>query len=385
MLGDRLMMQLQYRHIDGVEALWAAHTVTSGGVTGIRWYELRNLATTPTTHQQSTYQPADGLYRWMPSLAVDQDGNMAVGYSAANASSFTSIRYAGRLTTDALNTLGQGEATLITSGGAQNNQCGGAPCERWGDYASMSVDPVDDCTFWFTTEYYEASGGNWNTRIGSFKYSSCGAGGGPTPTPTDTATPGPTSTFTPTPTSTPSPTPTLPPSNTGFLSPASNAAQTGGDGNGYEVSPGNAGADDGVFAQDVNSGTGTGGSCTGSGKDKHRFFDYSISVPNGAAIRGIEVRVDARADSSANSPKLCVQLSWDGGASWTSAKSTATLTTSEAVYVLGSATDTWGRTWTTAQLSNANFRVRVIDVANGSGATNRDFSLDWVAVKVHFQ
>jgi hypothetical protein len=77
-----------------------------------------------------------------------------------------------------------------------------------------------------------------------------------------------------------------------------------------------------------------------------------------------------------------VQLSWNGGTSWTTAKTTSTLTTSEATYILGSATDTWGRTWTSDNLSNANFRVRVIDVAS---STARDFSLDWVAVQVTYQ
>src|SRR4029453_8719418 len=75
--------------------------------------------------------------------------------------------------TDPLNTLGQGETTLWAGTGAQTNTCGGEPCGRWGDYSAMSVDPVDDCTFWYTNEYYAANGGNWQTRIGSFKYPSC--------------------------------------------------------------------------------------------------------------------------------------------------------------------------------------------------------------------
>jgi hypothetical protein len=105
-------------------------------------------------------------------------------------------------------------------------------------------------------------------------------------------------------------------------------------------------------------------------------------VPGGATINGIEVRLDARADSTAGSPRICVQLSWDGGASWTSALQTGTLTTSEATYTLGGAANTWGRAWGSADLSNANFRVRVINVASN---TSRDFSLDWVAVRVTYQ
>jgi hypothetical protein len=166
-LGDRLMSDLQYRNIAGIESLWVAHTVASGGVTGIRWYEVRSPNGTPTVYQQGTYQP-DSTYRWMPSLAVDKQGNMAVGYSVSSSTMFPAIRYAGRLATDALGTLGQGETTLFAGTGSQS---GGY--NRWGDYASMSVDPVDDCTFWFTTEYYETTGNNWQTRIGSFKYPGC--------------------------------------------------------------------------------------------------------------------------------------------------------------------------------------------------------------------
>ncbi|HLE30543.1 MAG TPA: hypothetical protein VI793_20640, partial [Anaerolineales bacterium] len=97
-LGDRLMMQLQYRNINGIESLWVNHTVASGGVTGIRWYELRNPNGTPVVYQQGTYQP-DSTYRWMGSLAVDNDGNMALGFSASSSSIYPAIRYAGRLVT----------------------------------------------------------------------------------------------------------------------------------------------------------------------------------------------------------------------------------------------------------------------------------------------
>jgi hypothetical protein len=183
-----------------------------------------------------------------------------------------------------------------------------------------------------------------------------------------------------TPTQTPTPTPV--PGNTGFLNPAANAAQTGGDGNGYEVSAGNAYANDSLFAVDNNSGTGTSSSCTAAGKDKHRFYNYSITIPGGAAVKGIEVRLDAKVDSTAGSPKICVQLSWDGGTTWTTAKSTTTLTTAEATYVLGSAANTWGHAWTASELGNTTFRVRVIDVAT---STARDFSLDWVAVQVTYR
>ena len=205
---------------------------------------------------------------------------------------------------------------------------------------------------------------------------------GPTPTPTITPTPSNTSTPTRTPTATNTPVA----GNTGWLSASANAAETNGagDNNGYEIVPSNALADGGGVAQDVNSGTNNKANCTANSKDKHRFQDYSINLPVGATVRGIEVRLDAFADSTAGSPQLCVQLSWNGGTSWTSAKQTSNLTTSELTYILGGPLDTWGRTWTLANLTNANFRVRVIDVASGSTATSRDFSLDWISVRVSY-
>ena len=92
----------------------------------------------------------------------------------AGAAMKPAIRWAGRLAGDAVNTLAQGEATMFAGTGAQLVSCGGAPLHRWGDYCAMSVDPVDDCTFWYTNEYYAADGGNWNTRIGKFKFAWCG-------------------------------------------------------------------------------------------------------------------------------------------------------------------------------------------------------------------
>lgn len=167
-LGDRLMFQLQYRNFGDFESLWVNHTVSSGGVAGIRWYEVRDLAATPTLYQQGTYQPDDGQYRWMGSLGVDQDGNMAVGYSVSSTTLFPAIRYAGRLDTEQLGALPQAEHSLIEGLGSQSGS------NRWGDYSQMNVDPADDCTFWYTTEYFKATSGSWYTRIGSFKFPSCG-------------------------------------------------------------------------------------------------------------------------------------------------------------------------------------------------------------------
>jgi hypothetical protein len=113
----------------------------------------------------------------MGSLAVDNQGNMALGYSTSNSTNFPSIAYSGRLATDPLNALPQTEVQLVAGAGSQTNNCGGAPCNRWGDYSSMSIDPADDCTFWYANEYYSSpangTSGNWQTRIGSFKFPSC--------------------------------------------------------------------------------------------------------------------------------------------------------------------------------------------------------------------
>jgi len=176
-------------------------------------------------------------------------------------------------------------------------------------------------------------------------------------------------------------TPPAAPTSTGLQNPTANAADTGGDGNGFESNPANANTDNATFAVDTNSGSGKSTSCTSTQKDRHRYFNYNFSIPGGSTISGIEVRLDARADNTAGAPRMCVELSWNGGASWTTAKTSANLTTSEATYLLGNSSDNWGRTWSSGDFSNTNFRVRVINVASNN---SRDFSLDWVAVNVTY-
>jgi hypothetical protein len=166
-LAGRLMTWLQYRNIGGTESLWVSHTVDVSGHTGVRWTEIRGMSGTPSVYQESTYAP-DSNHRFMPSLAVNGLGQMAVGYSVSSGSLNPAIRYAGRLSTDPAGTLGLTETSLIAGAGYQSGGGG-----RWGDYSSMSVDPNDDCTFWYTTEYYAANGFNWQTRIGSFRLSTC--------------------------------------------------------------------------------------------------------------------------------------------------------------------------------------------------------------------
>jgi hypothetical protein len=169
---QRAMHRLAYRNYGTHESLVLNHSVdvdsSSAVRAGVRWYELRNPNGTPTVYQQSTFAPADGLNRWMGSIAQDQKGNLALGYSVSSSGVSPSIRYTGRLVTDALNTM-QAETTLVSGSGAQTGT--GA---RWGDYSHMSVDPTDDCTFWYTTEYIATTGtAPWITRIGSFKFANC--------------------------------------------------------------------------------------------------------------------------------------------------------------------------------------------------------------------
>jgi hypothetical protein len=162
---------------------------------------------------------------------------------------------------------------------------------------------------------------------------------------------------------------------------ASNAADTGGDGNGYETTPGSSCADGGGIATDASTGTNTTLSCIDAGKDRHRFWDFSLGVPGTATIQGIALRADMGLNNNSGTSTLCAQLSWDGGTNWTALKSVAITSVGEATYTLGGAADTWGRTWTGGQLSNASFRVRLVDVSDRS---TKDFRLDFVAVNVTY-
>ena len=170
-LADRLMYRLAYRNFGDHESLVVNHSVTAGSSVGLRWYELRNPNGAPTVFQQGTYAP-DSSYRWMGSIAMDHAGNIALGYSVSSSSLHPGIRYTGRLAGDTLGTMTQGEGSIIAANGSQNGNL-----NRWGDYSSMSVDPADDCTFWYTNEYLAANGSfNWRTRIGSFKFPNCSSG-----------------------------------------------------------------------------------------------------------------------------------------------------------------------------------------------------------------
>ena len=148
-MGDRLMFRNAYRRFsDGHESMLNNYTVNANSVAGIRWFELRRTqAGNWSIFQESTYQP-DTTWRWMGSIASDNQGNVALGFSASSGSINPQIRYAGRLATDPLNVL-SGEQHLFDGTGSQS-----ATSSRWGDYSDLTVDPVDDCTFYYTSEYY---------------------------------------------------------------------------------------------------------------------------------------------------------------------------------------------------------------------------------------
>jgi hypothetical protein len=177
-----LMYRLPYRNFGGnpVQESLVANITNKGSASNpahgaIRWFEFRNTgssATAPTVFQASTYDP-DTAYRWMGSIAMDKDHNIALGYSKSSTSIKPGIYITGRLGNDPLNTMG-GETTVTAGSGVQ---IGANPFNRWGDYSAMTLDPVDQCTFFYTNEYYrnqeDGDNENWATRIASYRFASC--------------------------------------------------------------------------------------------------------------------------------------------------------------------------------------------------------------------
>lgn len=171
-LADRLMWRLAYRHFpDGHESLVTGHAVGSANAI-FRWYEIQNPGGTPQVVQQGNINP-DSNYRWMGSVAMDQVGDIAAGYSESSSAMSPAIYLSGRQASDPLNTMG-GESLVFAGAGSQEGS------NRWGDYSSMTMDPTDDCTFWYTSEYLPAAGSfNWNTRIVSFSFPGCSSAQSP--------------------------------------------------------------------------------------------------------------------------------------------------------------------------------------------------------------
>ncbi|MFZ0544170.1 MAG: hypothetical protein WAM60_01945 [Candidatus Promineifilaceae bacterium] len=171
-IADRILHRLAYRDFGFYQTMVAVHTVNAGTQAnekaGERWYELRNSGSGWGVFQQGTYAPDDN-HRWMGSIAMDGAGNIGLGFSISSDTIYPSIRYTGRLVTDPLGTMGQGEEEIIAGTGVQQHTAA-----RWGDYSAMSVDPVDDCTFWYVNEYIQTTGSApWQTHVGAFTFPNC--------------------------------------------------------------------------------------------------------------------------------------------------------------------------------------------------------------------
>jgi len=172
---QRPTFRLAYRNFGTYESLVTNQSVEAlPGIAGARWYEIRRTGGAYSVYQQGTYAPNDGVHRWMGSIAQDKKGNMALGYSVVNATDvYPGIRYTGRLKGDPLGQMTLGEGVIMNGSGVQTTAN-----SRWGDYTDMTVDPSDDCTFWYVNEYYTAAGqassaAGWQTRIASLKLPGC--------------------------------------------------------------------------------------------------------------------------------------------------------------------------------------------------------------------
>src|SRR5438876_6264145 len=182
-LGDKIMTPVVYQKLGGTESLWADQTTMlnyPNGPTVVTWYQFDvtgGIIPATPVQQQDWSNGNDGLWRWMPSIAVDQNGNTAIGYSTSSTTIIPSIRYAGRLASDPPGDLVQGEGIMWPGVGPQTSG------SRWGDYTRTEVDPSNGMDFWHINQY--AQSGDWHTRIGKFNFQ----GGGASPTPSPSATP----------------------------------------------------------------------------------------------------------------------------------------------------------------------------------------------------
>jgi hypothetical protein len=167
--GDKIMSRLIYRRIGDRESLVAVHSInTTAGGGGVRWYELRlDEQRDLTVHQQGTYAP-DANYRWLPSPAMDRDGNILIGYSYGGPDAFPGQRVAARLNGDPLGLLTLREAVLVEGEDSQRSTL------RWQDYTQTAVDPSDDCTIWYVGDYLQQGAEHYSSRIGAWQLGDCG-------------------------------------------------------------------------------------------------------------------------------------------------------------------------------------------------------------------
>jgi hypothetical protein len=169
-IADRLMFRLAYRNLGTHESLVVNHTIEGGAMAGVRWYEIRSLRAVPFAFQQGTVVDPDISF-WMGSIAMDKAGNIALGFSASEKRVNPSVFAVGRRASDPKGTM-FGPLLLARGTGVQKSSF-----KRWGDYSAMVLDPVDDCTFWYTQEYHTEIGAfDWKTRVAAFKFDSCKKG-----------------------------------------------------------------------------------------------------------------------------------------------------------------------------------------------------------------
>lgn len=161
-----LMYRMQYRNFGTYQTLLLNHTVDVGNNrAGIRWYELRDTGGGWGVHQQGTFAPNDGENRWVGSIAMNGNGDIALAYSISSRDLYPSLRFTGQTAgrTDGIMDLAETEIHAGTGVQKANSY------QRWGDYSTLSVDPSDDATFWYTGEYYANSAAfDFKTRIASF-------------------------------------------------------------------------------------------------------------------------------------------------------------------------------------------------------------------------
>jgi len=162
-LPEIIMNQPHYRAFEAHESIVLNFITdaTGNNRSGIRWMELRRVSGSDwALYQEGTFAPDDGLHRFMGAIAMDGGGNIGLGYSVSSLSTYPGLRFTGRLDTDPLGEMTIDEFTLVNGSGATSN-------DRFGDYAHLGVDPLDNRSFWFTGHYMTQAG--WSTRIARFQ------------------------------------------------------------------------------------------------------------------------------------------------------------------------------------------------------------------------
>ncbi|MCW9016165.1 MAG: hypothetical protein OQJ89_04310, partial [Kangiellaceae bacterium] len=174
-LKEAIMNKPVYRNFGTHESILVnLPTKVGNNLSAVRWVELRRSGSAAwSVYQEGTHTLNDGNSRYMGASTMDKDGNIALAYMTTGSNLYPSLRMTGRHASDAKGQMTQTEKSLFEGTGA-------IPSDRNGDYHHMSIDPVDECTFWFTGQY-GMSGGKWGTRISSFKFDNCGGGSGTNP------------------------------------------------------------------------------------------------------------------------------------------------------------------------------------------------------------